>query len=405
MRALWSLIRDRKAAIVLCAVLAALGALLLVVPFALLYRIIEHYLRLGVEAPLDPVINWLGWALTALVLRYVLVTSSFVFSHLAAFDLLYRIRVRLVRHVGTLPMGFWSRRNSGQMLKVVQEDVEAIEGFVAHHFPDIAAGFTLPVFIIGYLAMIDWRLAIAASIPMPLILVLMYMMWTGKMTGQNRSKVMENYHKAIERMHATMIEYVEGMPVVKTFRLGAGSYKKLRDAVQNYRSIVLTWTKGISPFRAVVTTLAMSGGLFILPLALVLLRDGEVDASTVILFLLLGTGSFQGMLKAILITSRMQIITAGVRRIQGILTARPLPETKNPRRPNGSDISFSGVTFSYTQDGPPVLKNIDLELPAGSFTAVVGPSGAGKTTVVNLLTRMWDPSAGEIRIGGVPLGV
>ncbi|MCG8508602.1 MAG: hypothetical protein MI741_05170, partial [Rhodospirillales bacterium] len=105
MKALWLLIDDRKTAIILCVVLAALGALLLVVPFALLYRIIEHYLRLGADAPIGPVLEWLGWALAALGFRYVLITSSFVFSHIAAFDLLYRIRVRLVRHVGTLPMG------------------------------------------------------------------------------------------------------------------------------------------------------------------------------------------------------------------------------------------------------------------------------------------------------------
>ncbi|MCG8508955.1 MAG: ABC transporter ATP-binding protein/permease, partial [Rhodospirillales bacterium] len=288
-------------------------------------------------------------------------------------------------------------------LKIIQEDVEAIEGFVAHHFPDIAAGFTLPAFTMGYLFFVDWRLAIAASIPMPLTLLLLHMMKTGKLTGQNRNKVLERYHQAIERMHATMVEYVQGMPVVKTFRLGADSYKKLSDTVLSYREIVLNWTAGISPYRAVVTTIVMGGGMFILPLAVWLLQKGEVDAATVILFLLLGTGCFQGMLKAIMITTRMEMITAGVRRIQGILMARPLREPAVPVRPERFDVTFSGVGFRYADDGPPVLQNIDLKLPAGSFTALVGPSGAGKTTVVNLLSRMWDPTEGAIEIGGIPL--
>lgn len=403
MKDLFDLIKEKKIQLIICVALAAISSLLLIVPFALIYKIMAYYLQEGFNASPEPVITWLGLAFIALVLRYALTVSSFVFSHIAAFDLLYRIRVKITRHIGKLPMGFWGKRSSGEILKIVQEDVESIETFVAHHFPDAAAAFTLPLVTLAFLFAVDWRLALAAAIPMPIIVILLYMMWNGTLTGQNRKEIAEKYHKAIENMHSAMLEYVHGMPVVKVFNLNAVSFKKLKDSVSGYRDIVVERARGVSPYRALISTFILGGGLFILPLGIFLMENGGMDASKIILFLLLGTGCFGGLLKVIMITMNLELIKAGIKRINGILAAEPLSEPSVPQIPDKFDIELKNVFFQYHEGDTQVLKDINMALPEGSFTALVGPSGAGKTTIVNLMARMWETTGGSIRIGGVTL--
>ncbi len=401
MKPLLKMVKDKKIHLIICVALASVSSLLLIVPFALIYKIVAYYLQAGLNASPEPVITWLGIASIALILRYALTVSSFVFSHIAAFDLLYRIRVKITKHIGRLPMGFWEKNSSGKILKIVQEDVESIESFVAHHFPDAAAGFTLPFATLAFLFSVDWRLALAAAIPLPITIILLYMMWNGVLTGENRKELTKKYHKAIENMHSTMLEYVHGMPVVKVFNLNADSFKRLKDSVSLYRDIVVVWSKGASPYRALISTFILGGGLFILPLGIYLMETGSIDASKIILFLLLGTGCFGGLLKAIMITTRMELITSGIKRINEIMAAEPLYEPPLPQIPGKFDIELKNVCFQYHEGNAQVLKDINITLPEKSFTALVGPSGAGKTTIVNLIARMWEVTGGSISIGGL----
>ena len=200
-----------------------------------------------------------------------------------------------------------------------------------------------------------------------------------------------------------MLEYVHGMPVVKVFNLNAVSFKKLKDSVSAYRDIVVVRAKGVSPYRALISTFILGGGLFILPLGIYLLESGSIDVSKIILFLLLGTGCFGGLLKVIMITMNLELIKAGIKRINGILAAEPLSEPAVPQIPGKFDIELKNVCFQYHEGNTQVLKDINMALPEGSFTALVGPSGAGKTTIVNLIARMWETTGGSIKIGGIPL--
>ncbi len=403
MRLLFNLIKEKKVPIILCVILAALGSILLIVPYALIFNIVDYYIQNGIAASAQPVIRLLGIALGAVVLRYLLIVSSFVFSHIAAFDLLYKIRVRITKHIGKLPMGFWGKKNSGQMLKIVQDDVESIETFVAHHFPDIASGFALPIVILVYLFTIDWRLALAAAIPLPLSLLLSYMMWNGILTGQNRADITMKYHKAIEGMHSNMIQFVQGMPVVKVFNMTVDSFKKLKQAVLTYLDIVILWSKGVSPYRAIMKTIVLGGGIFILPLGIYYLETGSLDVSTFILFMLLGTGCCKGLVNLMYMISRMEMITAGIKRINDVLTTEPLYEPETPVIPKDYTIELKNVGFRYNEDDPSVLNDINVTLPQDTFTALVGPSGAGKTTLINLIARMWEVTEGDICIGGATL--
>lgn len=403
MKLLFQLIKEKKIPITICVILAAIGSILLIVPFALIFKIVDYFLRFGADASVEPVLKWLGIAFGALILRYVLIVSSFVFSHIAAFDLLYNIRVRLTKHIGTLPMGFWGKKNSGEMLKIVQEDVESIENFVAHNFPDIASAFALPLAILTYLFTVDWRLALAAAIPLPLSILIAYMMIKGVLTGQNRQETTMKYHRAIENMHANMIQFVQGMPVVKVFNLTVNSFKKLKESILAYREIVIVWSKGVSPYRAILTTIVLGGGMFILPLAIYLLEAGQTNVSTIILFMLLGTGCCKGLVQLIMIISRMELINAGIKRINGVFSVQPLYEPPVPKIPQRYDIELRHVGFRYNDTGPEILKDINMRLPEGSFSALVGPSGAGKTTLINIIARMWEVTEGNISIGGVSI--
>ena len=403
MKIIFQLAESKRTQIIVSVVLAALSSILAIVPYALIYYIVQYYLQEGEGAAAGPVVVIIGWAMLAILLHYVLRVSAFVFSHIAAFDLLYHIRSRLAGHLGKLPMGYWNRKNSGAVRKVIQEDVEAIENFIAHHVPDFVSGLVLPAVTLVFLYAVDWRLALAATVPLPLGLGLVYFATGGFGPVGKRSEIMERYHTALEEMHSRTVEYVQGMPVIKVFNLTVDSFNRLRDSVALYGELLTRWSKIMTPFWAGFTSIVLGGGVFILPVAVFLLQRGQVDIPTIILFLLLGTGCLVGLVSFVTMASKVMMITEGAKRVQAMLQEEPLAEPDTPARPSGYDIVVDNVTFRYSPDAEPALSDIDLDVPEGKFVALVGPSGAGKTTLVHLLARMWDVSDGEIRIGGKSL--
>ncbi|UZJ36933.1 ABC transporter ATP-binding protein [Prosthecochloris sp. SCSIO W1103] len=403
MKVIFQLAESKRTQIIVSVVLAALSSILLIVPYALIYYIVQYYLQEGEGAVAEPVVGIVGWALFAILLHYVLRVSAFVFSHIAAFDLLYHIRSRLAGHLGKLPMGYWNRKNSGAVRKVIQEDVEAIENFIAHHVPDFVSGLVLPAVTLVFLYVVEWRLALAATVPLPLGLGLVYVSMGGFGLVGKRSEIMERYHTALEEMHSRTVEYVQGMPVIKVFNLTVDSFNRLRDSVALYGMLVTRWSKIMTPFWAGFTSIVLGGGVFIFPVAVFLLQQGEVDIPTIILFLLLGTGCLVGLVSFVTMASKVMMIAEGAKRIQDMLQEEPLAEPDTSARPSGYDIEVDDVSFRYSSGAAPVLRDIDFDVPEGKFVALVGPSGAGKTTLVHLLARMWDVSDGEIRIGGKSL--
>jgi ATP-binding cassette subfamily B protein len=393
--------KQKKIEFILSVILAALGSVLYIVPYVIIFYIIRYYLNAGVNASFEPVIEMLFYGFLAIVLRYILVISSFVSSHIAAFDLLYIIRKRLTEHIGTLPMGFWSSNNTGRVRKIIQEDVETIENFVAHHIPDMVSGLVLPLVTLAFLFTVDWRLAIAAAIPLPLGLILVKMMWSGAGTGQQRRESFREYHDSLEKMNSTSVEYVQGMPAVKVFNLTLDSFRRLKFSVLDYRKFVLKISKKSTPYWATFSAIVVGGGIFVIPTGLYLLQMGEINVSTMILFLLLGTGCMCEFIPFIMTVSHSEYIFEGAKRIESILNEKPLPEPSSPIIADRYGIELNDVCFRYHNSE--VLSNINTVIPEGSFTAIVGPSGAGKTTLVNLMARMWDVSCGTIRIGGVDL--
>lgn len=399
MKVLLNLVKSKKIHLIFSMLLSALASLLAIVPYIFIYYIIDVFIKKGLSTSFNEIIYYVSWAAAALVLRYVLLISAFVFSHIAAFDLLYEIRLKLLKHLGKLSMGYWSKSNSGKTRKIIHEDVELLENFIAHQLPDAVNALILPIATIAYLFFEHWALALVTLIPILIGAFLVKMMWGGSGSGSSKKELMAEYSKSLEAMHSTSVEFVRGMPVVKAFNITAKSFLRLKNAVMLYKKLVIKWSKAMGPYWAIFSGIILGGGIFIFPLGFYFLSQGSVSVSTLLLFILLGTGCFNGYAQLVSIVAHMEFPIEAASRIQSILGERVLFEPTFPEKPDNFSIEIKNLNFKYEDEGGETLKNINAFFPEGSFTALVGPSGAGKTTLVNLIARMWESEHPSIYIG------
>ena len=323
--------------------------------------------------------------------------AALMLSHIAAFNVLYELRVAIADKLTRLSMGYFTKKATGAIKKIMSEDVERIELFVAHHIPDMTCAVAFPLFTIGYLFYIDWRLAIAALAPFPFAFLLQ-----GKMFASSKmKKTYEDYHNVLERMNSTVIEYVRGMPVVKVFNRSVEAYEKLNDDIDAYKTFTKQVTKDFSLIYPGFLAVISSSLIFIIPVATFLLTrapEYEKYIPTVFLFLILGGGVFFPLFKLMWIGGILREIAVGLDRIDEILFHPELTEPKLPRIPDDGSVEFRNVTFAYGDT--PVLQNVSFRVEPGTIIALVGPSGAGKTTIGLLTARFWDVKEGEILVGG-----
>jgi ATP-binding cassette, subfamily B, bacterial IrtA/YbtP len=383
--------------------LSVLASAALFVPYVAAYRILtELAAHAANPSGIDKeFIRYWGYvSLGAILLYGVLLFSSAMLSHIAAFNILYELRVALARKLARLPMGFFTRRTSGYIKKVMAEDVERIELFVAHHIPDVTSAVVFPVLILGYLFAADWRLALVVlGVFLAAVLLQAAMIWTPKMKARY-----EAYHATLGRMNSSIVEYVRGIQVVKVFGRSMEGFERLQQDILAFRDDTVTMARQFAPAYTGFLTLLSSTILFLIPVAVVLLGKAPsypAYVPTVFLFLILGGGVFFPLLKLLYMGSLLKQNTMGVALIDEILDKPEIPEPASPKQPGDGGVVFEDVTFAYDTD--PVLKNVSFTARPGAVTALVGPSGAGKSTIAMLAARFWDVSGGMIRIGGVPV--
>jgi ATP-binding cassette subfamily B protein len=323
--------------------------------------------------------------------------ASVVCSHLAAFELLYQTRRRLCDHLGKLSMGWLGRRRSGEVKKILSEDVEEMELFIAHHVPDIVSGLVQPLAVVLFLLSLDWRMALAALAPLPLAAALQRLVFG----GDKDATIRRAYHDALEALNGSIVEYVRGMPAVKIFGLTTESFSALRKSALAYKDLIVAITLKQAPPWAVFVVVTGSGLVIVLPFGLWLYLRGSIDFPTLALFLMLGAGYLRPLFKLAMLGGFLGMMGESVERIEAILGEPAMPTAANPKAPKGLDIEFEGVSFDY--DGREAIRDLSLRLPEGGTYALVGPSGAGKSTVARLIARMWDPSSGRVLLGGADL--
>ena len=367
--------------------------------YNILIELAEHALD---PSLIDKAYIWL-WSYIALGAFFafgVLTFASLMLSHIAAFNILYEIRMQLVQKMVRLPLGFFSRRASGELKKIMSDDVERIELFIAHHIPDIVTALLFPLILVSYMFAVDWRLAIVVLAVLAMAFYVMGRMYTGKKIRE----VSKRYVETLGRMNASIVEYIRGIQVVKTFTESTNAYRKLNDDIKEYRKFANEVNVQYQPTYVGFLTILSSALLFIIPVAVWLLVGSASYATFVpvlLMFLFFGVAVFFPVLKLLWIGSFLNQNNMGVQKIDDILYMDEIEEPDIPRHPKDASVEFRNVSFAY--DTTPILKAISFISHPGTITALVGPSGAGKSTVAMLAARFWDVQSGEILIGGVPV--
>jgi len=395
MKRLLQIAGQRKGLLFTSCILAVLHSVLSLVPYALVFYIIKELTKRVPDFSLT--YSYVSYAIGAILISMLAFFLSGVLSHIAAFNILYGLRKTLTNKVGALPMGYLSHRNSGAFKKIISDDVERIETFVAHQIPDFVKAVALPLLTISYLFKEDWRLALISCLPLVVLALIMPLM-----LGKKNQHLTEKYHHSLEELSSGIVEYVRAMPVMKIFQQSAETFEKYGKKVYTFHRFVSDWIRHSSAPFAIFMSFASNAMLPVLALGLYLYFRQGVSLPTLLLFLILGTGYMRPLFVMSNMVMQLQLIEQGVQQIDAILTQPILPEGKTSEQPQNHDICFDQVSFAYEADRY-VLEDISFTAKEGTITALVGPSGAGKSTVGQLLSRFWDVTKGRITIGGIDI--
>lgn len=380
-------------------ILSGISALIALAPFYFIWKIIKEVLRVAPEYGQAENLSTYGWeAVGFALLSMIIYIGGLVCSHIAAFRVQSNIRSTLMRHIITLPMGFMDKDGTGKIRKIVNESSAATETYLAHQLPDKVGAMATPVGLLVLLLVFDWRLGLLSLVPVVFAFAIM-----GSMTGQKMKDKMNEYQNALEEMSSEAVEYVRGIPVVKTFGQSVFSFKKFRTSIKKYENWTISYTKDLRMPMTLYTTL-INSVFAILIAAAFFLSSGAKDSTFLLnlIFYIIVTPIITVTLSKIMYSSEEQLVVEdAIERINGILNHKPLPEAENGKEPKDASVKFENVSFKYENAKKDALHNINLNIKEGEHVAFVGPSGGGKTTLASLIARFFDVTNGKITIGGV----
>ena len=397
---------DRKGLIFLSALLSSLAAIASFIPYIAVYFMIREILNVFpdlVQLDMGRIMNY-GWlALAGIVANILLYFLAIFSSHIAAFGTLYDLKVLFADHITKIPLGYHLTIGSGRLRKIMDENIESVEGFIAHQFPDFVASITAPIVMVIILFVVDWRFGLASLAGIILAFIAEFIGFGSGAMKENMGK----YQKASEEMNNASVEYVRGMSVVKAFNQTASSFKKLQEAISGYTEWVLKFSLGWQNCMPAFTTIINNIYLILVPVGILIGSNTSnfKEFSMKFIFYLLFVPAIAGVLNKIMyISESFKQIDGNVARMDEILNIPEMPETANPQKPQGEDVVFDHVSFTYTGNNEEkALESVSFAAKQGQITAIVGPSGGGKSTIANLISRFWDVTDGKITIGGVDL--
>ncbi|MBS6208136.1 MAG: ABC transporter ATP-binding protein [Firmicutes bacterium] len=381
-------------------ILSAVSALVALVPFWYIWRIIRDVLDVYPDFSRAENLTRYGWmAVLFAVLSMAIYTGALMCSHISAFRVASNLRKGTIHHIAKLPLGFAESFGSGRLRKIVNESSAATETFLAHQLPDKAGALATPAGLLVLLLVFDWRLGVMSLLPVLLGFIIM-----ASMTGQKMAEKMKEYQNSLDSMANEAVEYVRGIPVVKTFGQTVFSFKKFKGTIDNYGKWVIAYTKDLRLPMMCYTTAVNGVFAFLIAAALYLTRDGVSNEFLLnLLFYIIITPVISLTLTRIMFMSENEMIVAdALARIDSVLDLEPLEEAESPEQPADSSVELENVRFSY--DGSKdIIKGISLRVEPGQTVAFVGPSGGGKSTLASLISRFFDPQSGSIRIGGTDI--
>ena len=379
-------------------VLSVISALLALVPFIYIWKIIKEVLDVAPNYENATTLTHNGIMAVVFAVGAMLVyIGALMCSHIAAFRVQANIRKDAMHHIATLPLGFMDGIGSGKMRKTVNEASAATETYLAHQLPDSAGAMATPIGLIALLLFFDWRLGLLSLVPVVLAFLIM-----SSMTGSKMKKKMEEYQNALDNMSNEAVEYVRGIPVVKTFGQSVFSFKKFKGSIDEYEKWVISYTKDMMLPMMGYTTIINAVFAVLIAAAMIFTSSGVTTSFFVdLLFYVIITPVITVTLTKIMFSSENKMIVAdAMKRIESVLDMKPLEETKTQKHPKDNSIKLSGVKFKYAKATENAINGVDLTVAPGEHIALVGPSGGGKTTLASLIARFWDTTEGQILIGG-----
>lgn len=404
MARLWELTAYKKGLVTWSCILSVVSVVLSFVPIVAIYYIISELVA-GLSASdafNTEVLTYYGWmACWGAVLSIGIYFAALMCSHMAAFQTLYHLKLTFTNHIASLPLGFHTQNSTGKLRKIVDENIEKLEGFIAHQLPDIVGSFATPLVVIILLMVFDWRLGLAALagvIASYAILMISY-------GGKKQRVFIKKYQDSMEEMNNASVEYVRGISVVKAFNQTVFSFRKFYNTIKNYTNFVYGYTKSFEKPMAVFMTLINNFYLFVLPVAIGMaggVQDYGQYVLSVIFYLIFAMSMTSPFLKLMYVSSGMTQVADGIARMDTVLDTPPLQETASPQTAQQNDVEFDNVCFTYNEEGEAeAIRGVSFTAKQGEITALVGPSGSGKSTIAHLIPRFYDVASGSIKIGGV----
>ncbi len=379
-------------------ILSAISALIALVPYYFIWQVMREVLEVAPNFSRAQNLTHNGWmAVLFAVIAVLVYIAGLMCSHLGAFRIATNLRLQSMNHIVKLPLGFAEHFGSGKLRKIVNESSAATETYLAHQLPDRANALATPCGLLVLLFVFDWRLGLLSLAPVLLGFLIMM-----AMTGKEMQQKMKEYQNALDDMAGEAVEYVRGIPVVKTFGQTIFSFKKFKDSIDRYKVWVIAYTKQLRTPMMFYT--AAINGVFVFLIAGALLFTQDQVTTEFLLnlvFYIIITPIISVTLTRIMFQSENAMIVGdALQRIDSVLNLEPLKETAHPKHPKDGSVELEQVHFSYDGEKE-VLKGVSLSIRAGQTVAFVGPSGGGKTTLANLISRFFDPQSGTVRVGGV----
>ena len=385
---------QHKIKLIISAMFSIISTTLSAIPYLLVYSIIlELFNR---EISYNKIQSLVFIAILFIILGVVARILSGIFSHISAFNILYKIRIDLIEHISKLNMGFFKKNMTGKLKKIINEDVEKLENFIAHQIPDLSSAFATPLIFLGIMFYFNWQLSLVLFIPIILGILAQSGMF------KNYMGKVDHFYKLVAKLNSTIMEYINAMNVMKAFNLTAKSFKDYRNNTQEYADYWIELTELAVPYYSAFLCLLDTGLLFIIPIGGIMLLNGKITISVYILFLLMSTIFLNSLKTLFELSESLSFLLKGMEKIIEIF---------NEKEQKSGDISFpehfseslkyENVTFAYNK--AKVINNFTLTIRAGTTTALVGPSGSGKTTIGLLAGRFWDIDEGKITIDGTDI--
>ena len=381
-------------------VLAAAGALLALVPFWYIWRILREVIEVAPNYENAVHVTHYGWMAVmfafAAVLTYI---AGLMCSHLTAFRIATNLRLAMTKHIATLPLGEIEQFGSGKLRRTISETTGATENYLAHQLPDKARAVATIAGLLTLLLAFDWRLGLLSLVPVALAFAVMT-----SMTGKGMQEKMTQYQNALADMSGEAVEYVRGIPVVKTFGQTVHTFKRFKGSIDNYYQYCISYCKKCRMPMLLYTVFINSAFAFLITLALIL-AGGEAVASSVLLsfifYVIFTPVIATAMSKVMYMSENGMLVSDALSRVHSILDLKPLPEAQKSEKPKDNSVEFKNVSFRYSGSETDALRGVSFMVRPGETVALVGPSGGGKTTAAGLISRFWDVTGGEIKVGGV----